>query len=51
MQNKEKHSQVAILGLQHLLAMSPCTQAQSGSNHDCWSFGLLSSSINLLDFN
>ena len=48
MQNKEKHSQVAILGLQHY---SPYTQAQSGSNHDCWSFGLLSSSINLLDFN
>lgn len=49
MQNKEKHSQAAILGLQHLLAM--LLRLNPGSNHDCWSFGILSSSINLLDFN
>ena len=29
----------------HVLRLNP------GSNHDCWSFGILSSSINLLDFN
>lgn len=50
MQNKEKHSQAAILGLQHLITRH-VLRLNPGSNHDCWSFGILSSSINLLNFN
>ena len=49
MQNKEKHSQAAVLGLQHLLAM------YSGSIlvpiMIAGALGYSSSRINLLDFN